>query len=231
MSLLLCLPYFPSFSHFTFIFSSLFVYSVVWRRHALSACSGLFFFPFFYIVILCVCVCVFVSCVLRGSFRLIKEMIYRSTMLEELPDRSSNRVFSNELSPLNHRQPQKLTPKTHNTCTHVYTQREMYSHTYNSTVHPHSWKVVQLLPTNQCPYISESLSENVHLAQSFKLDYFWYFWTLLDRIEVLKKTFGLTSSIHFTCTFKIFSSIHSLIKIWNQSTIHVMSSTNQTSKI
>lgn len=63
---------------------------------------------------LCVCVCVFVSCVLRGSFRLIKEMIYRSMMLEEFPDRSSNHVSSNELSPLNHsRPPKKLAPKTH----------------------------------------------------------------------------------------------------------------------
>lgn len=70
---------------------------------------------FFCIVtFVCLCMCVFVSCALRESFRLIKEMIYRSMMLEEFPDRSSKRVFSNELSPLNHSQPQKkLAPETH----------------------------------------------------------------------------------------------------------------------
>lgn len=94
----------------------------------------IFFFSLFFCIIMlsCVCVCVFVSCVLRGSFRLIKEMIYRSTMLEEFPDRSSNHVSSNELSPLNHsRPPKRLAPKTHpyvRTHTHTRTHTHLPLH-------------------------------------------------------------------------------------------------------
>ncbi len=113
---------FPSLSHSTFIFA---LPRHVMLSRSVSLQQGVFFsFVFnFCIVMSCACVCVFLSCTLRESFRLIKEMIYRSMMLEEFPDRSSNRVFSNELSPLNHSQPQKrLAPETlAYLCTHTFT--------------------------------------------------------------------------------------------------------------
>lgn len=139
----------------------------MWRRHALSVCSGARYL--FFLLLHCNVAClrtvwVLVCCALSESFKLIKDMIYRSTLLEELPDRSSNRRdFSNELSPLNHRQPQGSNWRPRHTCT-VYAEGG-----YPSTVHPHSWTEAVFLTTNQCPYISESLSGKCQC--SMKLDY------------------------------------------------------------
>lgn len=95
-------------------------------RDAVTLCQPVaFFFLFFCIVKLCVCVSVFVSCALRGSFRLIKEMIYRSMMLEEFPDRSSN-LLKWALST----QPQSTTEETRPQDTCICRHFHIHTHTH-----------------------------------------------------------------------------------------------------
>lgn len=130
----------------------------------------------------------------------------------------------------------KLTPKTHayKTQAHMYTDTlphtKMYLFAYHSTAYPHSWKAPQLLPTNQCSYFWGT-EWKCQFGTKLQTWLPWYFWTLLDHTGVVKNTFGATSSILFTAPYKIFSSIHWLIKMWNQTTLHIMSPIYQTPKI
>lgn len=97
-----------------------------------------FFFPLC-IVRLCACVSVFVSCALRGSFRLIKEMIYRSMMLEEFPDRSSN-LLKWALSTQPQSTAQSLAPETHAyVYIHTHTRKDAHAHTHVSTIYRHMY--------------------------------------------------------------------------------------------
>lgn len=86
---------------------------------ALSACSlsSSSFFSSFKVLCLRVCVCV--SWMLGGSFRLIKDMIYRSMMLAEFPDHFSN-LLRWALSPLNLSQPLKSSQQDVYMCDLLY---------------------------------------------------------------------------------------------------------------
>lgn len=144
--------------------------------------------------------CVFQLCAEREFFRLIKEMIYRSMMLEEFPDRSSNRVFSNELSPLNHSRPQKsLSPPRH-LCTYTC----MHTRTFitHITVHPRSWEAAQIFACESMPLYVWVTERKCQFQTKTTRWLLWYFWTLQDHKGVATNFFCAASFTHFATTSK-----------------------------
>lgn len=213
-SLLLCLPYIPfAQSLYLYLWFALRLPRHVTPSRSVSLQQAFTPPSSLRIVMLCVCVCVFVSWMLRGSFRLIKEMIYRSMMLEEFPDLPSNRVFSNEFSPLNHSQPQsRLAPKKHailihaRTNTHIHLSLHILQ--YIHTAEKCRWVNALICLSH---WVKMSIPDDIMITLVF-LDFTWSHKGWQMPLVVLLFTLHLP--------VKIFSSMHCLIKIWKETTRH-----------